>query len=87
MRAKTRTDHIEQKWKSCYLIQPVDEDTSVLRIIEAKVGWDNGRHYVELGDEIRILLYKVYSNRKLKKTYMIYYEDSWDGWTKGTGKI
>lgn len=70
VRAKTRTDHIEQKWKSCYLIQPVDEDTSVLRIIEAKVGWDNGRHYVELGDEIRILLYKVYSNRKLKKTYM-----------------
>lgn len=86
VQAKTRTDHIEQKWKSCYLIQPVDEDTSVLRIIEAKVGWDNGRHYVELGDEIRILLYKVYSNRKLKKTYMIYYEDSWDGWTKGNRK-
>ncbi len=56
VQAKTRTDHIEQKWKSCYLIQPVDEDTSVLRIIEAKIGWDNGRHYVELGDEIRILL-------------------------------
>ena len=86
VRAKTRTDHIEQKWKSCYLIQPVDEDTSVLRIIEAKVGWDNGRHYVEFGDEIRILLYKVYSNRKLKKTYMIYYEDSWEGWTKGNRK-
>ena len=86
VRAKTRTDHIEQKWKSCYLIQPVDEDTSVLRIIEAKVGWDNGRHYVELGDEIRILLYKVYSNRKTKKTYKIYYEDHWDGWTKGNRK-
>lgn len=86
VQAKTRTDHMEKKKESCYLIQPVDEDTSVLRIIEAQVGWDNGRHYVELGDEIRILLYKVYSNRKLKKTYKIYYEDSWDGWTEGNRK-
>lgn len=83
VQAKTRTDHMEKKKESCYLIQPVNEDTSVLRIIEAQVGWDNGRHYVELGDEIRIMLYKVYSNRTLKKTYKIYYEDPWEGWTKG----
>lgn len=83
VQAKTRTDHMEKKPESCYLIQPVDEDTSVLRIIEAQVRWDNGRHYVELGDEIRIMLYKVYSNLKLKKTYKIYYEDPWDGWTGG----
>ena len=77
---------MEQKYKSCYLIQPVDEDTSVLRIIETKVGWDNGRHYVELGDEIRILLYRVYSDRKMKKTYKIYYEDYLEGWTEGNRK-
>lgn len=86
IQAKTRTDHMEQKYKSCYLLQPVDEDTSVLRILEAKVGWDNGRHYVELGDEIRILLYKVFSNRKLKRTYKIYYEDYLEGWTEGNRK-
>lgn len=86
IQAKTRTAHMEQKYKSCYLLQPVDEDTSVLRIIEAKVGWDNGRHYVELGDEIRILLYKVFSNRKLKRTYKIYYEDYLEGWTEGNRK-
>lgn len=86
IQAKTRTNHMEQKYKNCYLIQPVDEDTSVLRIIEAKVGWDNGRHYVEIGDEIRILLYKVYSNRKLKRTYKIYYEDYLEGWTEGNRK-
>lgn len=86
IQAKTRTAHMEQKYKSCYLIQPVNEDTSVLRIIEAKVGWDNGRHYVELGDEIRILLYRVYSDRKMKKTYKIYYEDYLEGWTEGNRK-
>lgn len=86
IQAKTRTDHMEQEYKSCYLLQPVDEDTSVLRIIEAKVGWDNGRHYVELGGEIRILLYKVFSNRKLKRTYKIYYEDYLEGWTEGNRK-
>ena len=86
IQAKTRTDHMEQKYKSCYLLQPVDEDTSVLRILEAKVGWDNGRHYVELGGEIRILLYKVFSNRKLKRTYKIYYEDYLEGWTEGNRK-
>lgn len=86
IQAKTRTAHMEQKYKSCYLIQPVNEDTSVLRIIEAKVGWDNGRHYVELGDEIRILLYRVYSDRKMKKTYKIYYEDDLEGWTEGNRK-
>lgn len=85
LQVKTRTDHMEQKYKSCYLIQPVDEDTSVLRIIEAKVGWDNGRHYVILGAEIRILLYRVY-NRKLKRTYKIYYEDYLEGWTEGNRK-
>lgn len=86
IQAKTRTDHMEQEYKSCYLIQPVDEDTSVLRILEAKVGWDNGRHYVELGDEIRILLYKVFSNRKLKRACKIYYEDYLEGWTEGNRK-
>lgn len=86
IQAKTRTDHMEQEYKSCYLLQPVDEDTSVLRIIEAKVGWDNGRHYVELGDEIRILLYKVFSNRKLKRACKIYYEDYLEGWTEGNRK-
>lgn len=86
IQAKTRTDHMEQEYKSCYLLQPVDEDTSVLRILEAKVGWDNGRHYVELGGEIRILLYKVFSNRKLKRTYKIYYEDYLEGWTEGNRK-
>lgn len=86
IQAKTRTDHMEQEYKSCYLLQPVDEDTSVLRIIEAKVGWDNGRHYVELGDEIRILLYKVFSNRKLKRAWKIYYEDYLEGWTGGNRK-
>lgn len=86
IQAKTRTDHMEQEYKSCYLLQPVDEDTSVLRIIEAKVGWDNGRHYVELGDEIRILLYKVHYNRKLKRAYKIYYEDYLEGWTEGNRK-
>jgi len=86
IQAKTRTDHMEQKYKSCYLTQPVDEDTSVLRIIETKVGWDNGRHYVELGDEIRILLYKVFSNRKLKRACKIYYEDYLEGWTEGNRK-
>jgi len=86
IQAKTRTAHMEQKYKSCYLIQPVNEDTSVLRIIEAKVGWDNGRHYVELGDEIRTLLYKAYSDRRLKRTYKIYYEDYLEGWTEGNRK-
>ena len=86
IQAKTRTDHMEQEYKSCYLLQPVDEDTSVLRILEAKVGWDNGRHYVKLGDEIRIMLYKVFSNRKLKRTYKIYYEDYLEGWTEGNRK-
>lgn len=86
IQAKTRTDHMEQEYKSCYLLQPVDEDTSVLRILEAKVGWDNGRHYVELGDEIRILLYKVFSNRKLKRAWKIYYEDYLEGWTEGNRK-
>lgn len=87
IQAKTRTAHMEQKYKSCYLIQPVNEDTSVLRIIEAKVGWDNGRHYVELGDEIRILLYRVYSDRKMKKPIKSTMKTTWKDGPKGTERI
>ena len=81
--AKTRTDHIVKKTESCYLLEPVDEDTSVLRIIDATVGWERDRHYVQLEDEIRILMYKVWTNGTSKKAYKIYYEDYLEGWTKG----
>lgn len=80
---KKNKDHIVKKTESCYLLEPVDEDTSVLRIIDATVGWERDRHYVQLEDEIRILMYKVWTNGTSKKAYKIYYEDYLEGWTKG----
>ena len=70
-----------KKGLSAYVLQEVDETASVLRIFDVEIGWDNGRHYVSMDEQIRVVMYKLSMLRKNRHTYKIYYA-YWNGWEK-----
>ena len=83
--AKTRTKRVTKKGLSAYVLQEVDETASVLRIFDVEIGWDNGRHYVSIDEQIRVVMYKLSMLRKNRHTYKIYYA-YWNGWEKANYK-
>lgn len=85
VQAKTRTKSVTKKGLSAYVLQEVDETASVLRIFDVEIGWDNGRHYVSMDEQIRVVMYKLAMLRKNRHTYKIYYA-YWNGWEKANYK-
>lgn len=75
--AKKRNKQMKKKTGS-YLIQPINEEASVIRYIDAEITWEFGRYTVELEEAIRIMAYKIGVNKRRKHNVRLYYYDGWD---------